>query len=161
MNHATLGARFFRGLFAVALATTALGLGAAGCALDTAPESTEASDDELRLATYKGTLVSIAGIGGESTGYGLQTATQGTLELDLATFGWARSFEDGASAKVTGYFKTVRGVEIPKRRVLVVVRMVKESSPAVKCGDATCGAGLVCCNPLRGICTKPGDFCIQ
>jgi hypothetical protein len=36
------------------------------------------------------------------------------------------------------------------------------SAPAgVRCGSATCGAGLVCCNPLRGICTAPGMFCIQ
>ncbi len=28
------------------------------------------------------------------------------------------------------------------------------------CGDVTCGKGLACCNPLRGICTKPGEFCI-
>lgn len=31
----------------------------------------------------------------------------------------------------------------------------------VKCGTTTCGAGLVCCNPLMNICTKPGGFCIQ
>jgi hypothetical protein len=29
------------------------------------------------------------------------------------------------------------------------------------CGDVTCGPGTVCCNPLRGICTKPGMVCIQ
>ncbi|MBX3186829.1 MAG: hypothetical protein KF819_07435 [Labilithrix sp.] len=27
------------------------------------------------------------------------------------------------------------------------------------CGDAACGVGTTCCNPLAGICTKPGDFC--
>lgn len=27
------------------------------------------------------------------------------------------------------------------------------------CGPTTCGAGTVCCNPLAGICTKPGMFC--
>jgi len=31
----------------------------------------------------------------------------------------------------------------------------------VPCGEATCGAGLTCCNPLLGICTKPGMVCIQ
>jgi hypothetical protein len=31
----------------------------------------------------------------------------------------------------------------------------------VRCGTTTCGAGLVCCNPLRNICTRPGMFCIQ
>ena len=31
----------------------------------------------------------------------------------------------------------------------------------VRCGAVTCGTGLVCCNPLRGICTRPGMFCIQ
>jgi hypothetical protein len=29
------------------------------------------------------------------------------------------------------------------------------------CGEVTCGPGTVCCNPLRGICTKPGMVCIQ
>ena len=27
------------------------------------------------------------------------------------------------------------------------------------CGPNTCGAGKVCCNPLSGICTNPGEFC--
>jgi hypothetical protein len=29
------------------------------------------------------------------------------------------------------------------------------------CGDAQCGAGTTCCNPLAGICTKPGWACAQ
>jgi hypothetical protein len=29
------------------------------------------------------------------------------------------------------------------------------------CGPNTCGAGKVCCNPLSGICTNPGDVCAQ
>jgi hypothetical protein len=28
-----------------------------------------------------------------------------------------------------------------------------------KCGDTQCAAGEVCCNPLAGICTKPGMAC--
>ena len=31
----------------------------------------------------------------------------------------------------------------------------------VRCGTTTCAAGLVCCNPLRNICTRPGMVCIQ
>lgn len=31
----------------------------------------------------------------------------------------------------------------------------------VRCGTTTCAAGMVCCNPLRNICTAPGMFCIQ
>ncbi len=31
----------------------------------------------------------------------------------------------------------------------------------VTCGSTSCGAGLVCCNALMGICTRPGEFCIQ
>jgi hypothetical protein len=27
------------------------------------------------------------------------------------------------------------------------------------CGDSKCGVGTVCCNPLAGICTKPGQAC--
>ena len=32
---------------------------------------------------------------------------------------------------------------------------------AETCGDAQCGPGFVCCNPVMGICTKPGMVCIQ
>jgi len=32
---------------------------------------------------------------------------------------------------------------------------------AETCGDVQCGPGLVCCNPVMGICTKPGMVCIQ
>lgn len=32
--------------------------------------------------------------------------------------------------------------------------------PVEQCGDVTCPAGLVCCNPLQSICTKPGGVCI-
>ena len=32
--------------------------------------------------------------------------------------------------------------------------------PTQPCGDTTCGPGMVCCNPLRSICTKPGMVCI-
>lgn len=30
-----------------------------------------------------------------------------------------------------------------------------------KCGDVQCGVGEECCNPLAGICTKPGELCAQ
>jgi hypothetical protein len=29
------------------------------------------------------------------------------------------------------------------------------------CGDVTCAPGLVCCNASCGICTPPGEVCIQ
>ena len=29
------------------------------------------------------------------------------------------------------------------------------------CGANSCGVGKVCCNPLAGICTNPGELCIQ
>jgi hypothetical protein len=29
------------------------------------------------------------------------------------------------------------------------------------CGNAQCAAGQVCCNPLAGICTAPGEVCAQ
>lgn len=38
---------------------------------------------------------------------------------------------------------------------------VDASVPGVKCGDNTCAAGLVCCNPSCGICTPPNGACIQ
>lgn len=32
--------------------------------------------------------------------------------------------------------------------------------PVERCGDVVCAPGLVCCNPLAGICTRPGGVCI-
>ena len=32
---------------------------------------------------------------------------------------------------------------------------------AETCGAAQCAPGLVCCNPVMGICTKPGGVCVQ
>ncbi|HSP99687.1 MAG TPA: hypothetical protein VL049_20895 [Candidatus Dormibacteraeota bacterium] len=29
------------------------------------------------------------------------------------------------------------------------------------CGKVVCDLGEVCCNPLYGICTLPGEYCIQ
>ena len=31
----------------------------------------------------------------------------------------------------------------------------------VACGASQCAPGLVCCNPLDAICTKPGELCAQ
>lgn len=37
-----------------------------------------------------------------------------------------------------------------------------ETLPAdTECGPAICGPGTFCCNPLLGICVKPGQICIQ
>lgn len=33
--------------------------------------------------------------------------------------------------------------------------------PGRKCGETTCGAGMVCCNASCGICTPPGGACTQ
>ena len=35
------------------------------------------------------------------------------------------------------------------------------SAGGVACGASHCAAGLVCCNPLSVICTKPGEVCAQ
>lgn len=35
------------------------------------------------------------------------------------------------------------------------------SDGSQRCGSATCAAGTTCCNPLRGLCVRPGYVCIQ
>ncbi|KFY31217.1 hypothetical protein V493_01297 [Pseudogymnoascus sp. VKM F-4281 (FW-2241)] len=45
--------------------------------------------------------------------------------------------------------------------VCKVIDNVAKCVGGEKCGTAVCGAGLVCCNPLCNICTKPGEFCVQ
>lgn len=38
-------------------------------------------------------------------------------------------------------------------------RCTKIEPEPQKCGPKVCAPGLVCCNPLCGTCTKPGQFC--
>ncbi|KFY94039.1 hypothetical protein V500_03451 [Pseudogymnoascus sp. VKM F-4518 (FW-2643)] len=45
--------------------------------------------------------------------------------------------------------------------VCQVIDNVAQCVGGQKCGTAVCGAGLVCCNALCNICTKPGELCVQ
>lgn len=73
--------------------------------------------------SLEGRLTQIMGIGGESTGHGIETADGRIIEIDLATGGFAASFVEGQSVQLAGYQKTVAGVEIPHRNVLVVTEL--------------------------------------
>jgi hypothetical protein len=118
-----------------ALATTGL----AGCAANTA-EPTEASDEaELRAQSLTGSLFTMNAIGGETTGFGLLTDSGDNVELDLATHGLMKRFVEGDHVSVTGTFKTVHGVEIPSRKVLVVTTL----AAAPEKGVHTPGASIV------------------
>jgi hypothetical protein len=76
----------------------------------------------LTLDTAEGTLVRMMAIGGESTGYGLQLENGSLIELELSS-DQIPSFVEGQKVKVTGTHKTVRGIEIPVRQILVVKTM--------------------------------------
>jgi hypothetical protein len=71
-------------------------------------------------ASYTGELVRIAGIGGESTGYGLRLDDGRILELELAEAGFTDDFVAGRTAEVVGVVRSVEGVEVSGRQVLVV-----------------------------------------
>lgn len=62
---------------------------------------------------------------------------------------------DDASSRVRAedQFGT-RGLEF--RRATLVCAPVEKIG---QCGPATCAPGTVCCNPLLGICTAPGEVC--
>lgn len=83
------------------------------------------SHDEIvePSVTLKGALVRIAAIGGESTGFGLLLTSGEIIELALETTDLISSFEEDKDVVVTGVYKTVYGVEIPERQVLVVETM--------------------------------------
>lgn len=53
-----------------------------------------------------------------------------------------------------------RAIELTRSGASQVLHEVKATS-GVACGTSQCGPGLVCCNPLDGICTLPGEFCTQ
>jgi hypothetical protein len=73
--------------------------------------------------TLQGALIQIMAIGGESTGYGLQLADDQIIEIALATQELLAGFEEGKKVEITGYYRSVFGIEIPERQVLVVETM--------------------------------------
>jgi hypothetical protein len=65
-------------------------------------------------------------------------------------------------ARVLGDYTITQGkdgVQIDKKDGTVSEALHRVHGEA--CGDVTCGDGLECCNPLMGICVKPGMVCIQ
>ena len=83
-----------------------------------------------KTETYEGVLEPAYAIGGETTGVVIRTEQGDMIELKgkdneiherLKTLAFNRSF-----AKVTGYFITVRGVEIPERKVFKVLEVSTE-----------------------------------
>ncbi len=68
-------------------------------------------------------------------------------------------------AKILGDYKVaskdkVTKIKLTKSDGTLTENFTKDASGET-CGNATCGAGLVCCNPVMGICTAPGMFCIM
>ena len=66
-----------------------------------------------------GNLVKLVAIGGETTGFGLES----TIELDLRTNYLEDRFMENANVPVVGSFKLVEGVETGKRYVFVVSKI--------------------------------------
>lgn len=69
-----------------------------------------------------GVFTQIAGIGGESTGYGLMLEDGSFVEVDLHTHGLTHLFVEEGNFVVKGYMQTFRGVETV-RRVLIAVEV--------------------------------------
>ncbi|MCA9583812.1 MAG: hypothetical protein KC657_00465 [Myxococcales bacterium] len=93
--------------------------------------------------TESGTFVSVAGIGGESTGYGLQLEGGGFYELVLDP-NEAALFEDGKKARVTGKLTFLSGVETRNRRAIDVTSIL--TCPTTRYVN--------CMPPVR-----PGGYC--
>lgn len=76
------------------------------------------------ISSLTGTLFAMGGIGGESTGFGI-VSDKGSFEIDLETSGMASQFIEGRKVRVTGFFETRYGIEIPARQVFVVTKLVE------------------------------------
>lgn len=74
------------------------------------------------LVSMQGTLTRMMAIGGESTGYGLQLADGSLVEIELEA-DLLPSFVENQKVEIAGKYKTVRGIEIPVRQVLLVKTM--------------------------------------
>lgn len=84
--------------------------------------------------SVEGTMVSVAAIGGETTGLAIQNA-QGMTEISLAD---RASFVEGKLARATGVMKTIQGVEIRERKVLEVKELLScPSQSTINCMPPT------------------------
>jgi hypothetical protein len=83
------------------------------------PSLVGAADESAELA-LTGTLDQIAGIGGESTGWGLWLEDGTLVEVDLATNNLDRGAASlvGSGVTIRGHYRTVNGIETGTRRVL-------------------------------------------
>lgn len=54
-----------------------------------------------------------------------------------------------------------RAIELTRSGKSQVLTEKVSGGGGASCGPTQCASGLVCCNPLSGICTKPGQFCAQ
>lgn len=79
-----------------------------------------------QAVSYTGVLTRIAGIGGESTGFGLSLDDGSLVELDLRTAGLHTEFREDARVSVTGVMKEITGVE-STRQVLQVAKLMTET----------------------------------
>ncbi len=71
----------------------------------------------------RGVLTRVMAVGGETTGTALTREDGTVVELDLETHGFQARFVEGRRVEVAGTLRTVQGVEIPERSVLVVETM--------------------------------------
>ncbi len=146
MNSLTV-ARFLL-LFAVASGPLA------GCAAPTSADAAEGSDEaEIKKTTsFTGQFVKMMAIGGETTGTWLAADEGKLVELDLSTHHFQDKFVEGMRVKVTGKFKTINGVEIKNRHVLVVTSLVAVGPGRV----TTPGASVVTADATKVVVANHG-----
>ena len=82
-------------------------------------EKTDTTEEEAGPQVLTGTLIRVAAIGGETTGWAVQVEPDRRVEVDLSAIPAAGQYVD-RRVTVRGQFTTVRGVEIPTRRVFKV-----------------------------------------
>jgi hypothetical protein len=95
-----------------------------------------AAPDTGETVTVHGVLQRMMAIGGETTGYAVETDSGELVEIALDE-ALAAAFQEGATARVTGVFTTVRGIEIAERRVLVVSDLQLVESPIERLDQET------------------------
>jgi len=74
------------------------------------------------LISLEGTLTRMMAIGGESTGYALLLEDGSLVEIELGA-DLITNFVEDQKVSVAGTYKTIRGIAIPVRQVLVVKTM--------------------------------------
>jgi hypothetical protein len=79
---------------------------------------------DKQLVMVSGQMAKVRGM--ESTGTVFLTEDGSEIEVDLKSFGLTQELAEGQQARAVGFYRTIRGVQISERQVLVITAITTD-----------------------------------